>query len=64
MTGHIKTDFDFKNYAKKNIFNNLSKKSEYGFIIKLWFLFRYPKWGGINDLGFETILILMKLIRC
>ena len=27
------------------------------------FLFRYPKWGGINDLGFRNNFNLMKLIR-
>ena len=38
-----------------NIFNALSKDSEYGFYyFPYGYLFRYPKWGTINSLGFRT----------
>ena len=31
MTGTLKTDFDFKKYNDKNIFNRISEGSTYGF---------------------------------
>lgn len=54
MQSSIKVDFDFDAYANKHIFNNLSKKSEYGFYYYPYgYLFRYPKWGTINETGFR-----------
>lgn len=55
MSGNIKTDFNFESFASKNIFNHLSKKSEYGFYYWPYgYLFRHVKWGGINELGFRN----------
>ena len=52
---NIKLDFDFKSFSEKNIFNKLSDNSEYGyFYYPYGYLFRYPKWGTINELGFRN----------
>ena len=52
---NIKVDFDFKSFSEKNIFNKLSDNSEYGyFYYPYGYLFRYPKWGTINELGFRN----------
>ena len=54
MSGSIKVDFDFENYANHNIFNKLSKSSDYGFYYwPFGYLFRHVKWGGVNSLGFR-----------
>ncbi len=50
----LKVDFDFKAYAARHIFNKLSHSSEYGFyFFPYGYLFRYPKWGTINEMGFR-----------
>ena len=55
MTASIQTKFDFDCYNSHNIFNKLSDSSEYGFYYYPYgYLFRYPKWGQINSLGFRT----------
>lgn len=47
-------DFDFENYAKQHIFNQISKKSQYGYYyFPFGYLFRYPKWGKVNEMGFR-----------
>lgn len=52
---NIKVNFDFKSFSEKNIFNKLSDNSEYGyFYYPYGYLFRYPKWGTINELGFRN----------
>ena len=54
MSGSISVDFDFANYAEKNIFNQLSQSSDYGFYYWPYgYLFRHMKWGGVNSLGFR-----------
>ncbi|RMD85753.1 MAG: hypothetical protein D6808_04725, partial [Candidatus Dadabacteria bacterium] len=54
MQSSIKVDFDFKSYAERHIFNRLSQNSEYGFYYYPYgYLFRYPKWGTINEMGFR-----------
>ena len=54
MTGKLKTNFDFEKFSKKNIFNELSKSSNYGFYYWPYgYLFRHVKWGSVNDLGFR-----------
>ena len=55
MTSTLNTGFDFTEFNSHNIFNKLSKDSEYGFYyFPYGYLFRYPKWGCINSLGFRT----------
>ena len=57
-----KIDFDFNDFSSKNIFNKLSDRSEYGFyFFPYGYLYRYPKWGTINELGFRTKESLHKL---
>ncbi len=54
MSGSIKVDFDFESYAQHNIFNKLSRNSDYGFYYwPFGYLFRHVKWGGVNRLGFR-----------
>ena len=54
MTGKIEDNFDHDNFNQKNIFNKISHKSRYGFYYWPYgYLFRYYKWGGINELGFR-----------
>jgi hypothetical protein len=54
MSGSIRVDFDFERYAQQNIFNKLSKNSDYGFYYWPYgYLFRHVKWGGVNSLGFR-----------
>lgn len=54
MQSSIKVDFDFEGYSNRHIFNRLSKNSEYGFYYSPYgYLFRYPKWGVINEMGFR-----------
>jgi len=54
MSSSIKVNFDFEAYAQKHIFNLMSKNSEYGFYYYPYgYLFRYPKWGTINEMGFR-----------
>ena len=54
MTASIDTSYDFTGYNNHNIFNKLSDDSEYGFYyFPYGYLFRYPKWGRINSLGFR-----------
>ena len=55
MKGSLKTNFDFSEFSKKNLFNKLSDTSDYGFYYWPYgYLFRHVKWGGINSLGFRT----------
>ena len=54
MSGSLEVDFDFDKYAQNNIFNRLSKSSDYGFYYwPFGYLFRHVKWGGVNSLGFR-----------
>ena len=54
MTGKLNLDFDHGKFNKKNIFNNLSKTSDYGFYYWPYgYLFRHFKWGNVNELGFR-----------
>ena len=54
MQASIPVDFDFDHYAQRHVFNRLSKKSQYGFYYYPYgYLFRYPKWGTLNDTGFR-----------
>lgn len=54
MSSSIDVDFDFGAYARRHIFNKLSASSEYGFYYYPYgYLFRYPKWGTINEMGFR-----------
>lgn len=54
MRAEMKIDFDFEGYSKHHIFNNLSANSEFGFYyFPYGYLFRYPRWGKINELGFR-----------
>lgn len=56
MTATIKDSFDHDNFNQKNIFNKISHKSKYGFYFWPYgYLFRYCKWGDINELGFREI---------
>tara|TARA_B100001063_G_scaffold182634_1_gene171855 strand:+ start:140 stop:1204 length:1065 start_codon:yes stop_codon:yes gene_type:complete len=63
--GYVKSkkiDFDFKDFSSKNIFNKLSDNSEYGFYyFPYGYLYRYPKWGTINELGFRNKESLHKI---
>ena len=55
MKGTLKTGYDFTDYNKHNIFNRISSDSDYGFYyFPYGYLFRYPKWGKINSLGFRS----------
>lgn len=55
MSASMNVDFDFNAYSSKNIFNRLSKGSEYGFYYWPYgYLFRHVRWGGINSLGFRV----------
>ncbi len=54
MKGTLKVKYDYEGYSKKNIFNSLSKNSDYGFYYWPYgYLFRHFKWGTVNDLGFR-----------
>ncbi len=54
MSGSLELDFNFDSYARHNIFNRLSKSSDYGFYYwPFGYLFRHFKWGGVNSLGFR-----------
>jgi hypothetical protein len=54
MSAGMKIDFDFESFARKNIFNRLSRSSEYGFFYWPYgYLFRHVRWGGVNSLGFR-----------
>ena len=54
MTSTIEENFDHNSFIQKNIFNKISHKSRYGFYFWPYgYLFRYYKWGGINELGFR-----------
>ncbi len=54
MEATMKIDFDFEKFSKHNIFNKLSLNSEYGFYyFPYGYLFRHPRWGKINELGFR-----------
>lgn len=54
MTSTIEENFDHNGFIQKNIFNKISHKSRYGFYFWPYgYLFRYYKWGGINELGFR-----------
>ncbi len=54
MKAEMKINFNFEKYSKHHIFNDLSKNSEYGFYyFPYGYLFRYPRWGKINELGFR-----------
>ena len=55
MKGTLKTRYDFNEFNKHNIFNRISSQSEYGFYyFPYGYLFRYPKWGTLNSLGFRS----------
>ena len=50
----MKIDFDFEKFSNHNIFNKLSSNSQYGFYYYPYgYLFRHPRWGKINELGFR-----------
>lgn len=54
MKASMKINFDFENFSKQHIFNSLSSNSEYGFYyFPYGYLFRHPRWGKINELGFR-----------
>ena len=63
--GYVKSDkvnFDFESFSSKNIFNKLSNSSEYGFYyFPYGYLYRYPKWGTLNELGFRNKESLHKI---
>jgi len=64
MNAGQQIDFNFENYNSHNIFNRLSDSSEYGFyFFPYGYLFRYPKWGTINNLGFRTPHDLADLLK-
>jgi len=55
MTGAPSLSYDFSGYNEYCIFNKLSENSTYGYnFFPYGYLFRYPKWGTINSLGFRS----------
>lgn len=55
MTGNLKVDFDYDGFAEANIFNRLSRSSDYGFYYWPYgYLFRHFRWGTVNELGFRN----------
>lgn len=64
MKAGMKIDFDFHTYSKHHIFNSLSDNSEYGFYyFPYGYLFRHPRWGKINELGFRQEISSHKAIN-
>ena len=55
MRSTLEVEFNFKKYSAANFFNHVSDESKYGYYyFPYGYLFRYPKWGDINSLGFRT----------
>ncbi len=64
MRSTLEVDFDFKKYSSANFFNHVSDQSQYGYYyFPYGYLFRYPKWGDINSLGFRTKIELNEIAK-
>lgn len=62
MQASLKVDFDFEGYASRHIFNRVSATSEYGFYYYPYgYLFRYPRWGTVNEMGFRCPVEIPKV---